>query len=79
MIGKYHQYIYNINRQSSKWGKSVAMAGVSLLSLGQRRESLDRYVREDRFLITKANKEQDSQVVKIVYVGSNIILQYLIF
>ena len=58
--------IYNINRQSSKWGKSVAMAGVSLLSLGQRRESLDRCVRGDRVLITKANKEQDSQVVKIV-------------
>ena len=62
----YSSNIYNINRQSSKLGKSVAMEGRSLLSLGQRRESLDRYVRGDRVLITKADKEQDSQVVKIV-------------
>ena len=53
----YNSNIYNINRQSSKWGRTGAMAGMSLLSLGQRRESLDRYVRGDRVLITKADKE----------------------
>ena len=62
----YSSNIYNINRQSSKWGKFVAMTEVSLLGLGQRRESLDRCVRGDRVLMIEANKEQDSQVVKIV-------------
>ena len=36
----YSSNIYNANRQSPEWGKSVAMAGMGLLSLGQRREIL---------------------------------------
>ena len=37
----YISNVYNINTQSSKWGNPLlSMAGVSLQSLGQRRESL---------------------------------------